>query len=73
MTQRRKALAKVPVPSDPEGVDPQKVTPEEDATMRRLHWFERFGADLSPQLKVVKASIRSRDKRALIRDPEQRA
>jgi hypothetical protein len=49
-----------------------KITPEEDATLRRLHWFERFGVDLSPGLKVVKSSIRSRDKRSVIRDPDDR-
>lgn len=49
-----------------------KLTPDEDATLRRLHWFERFGADLSPSLKVVKASIRSRDLRSTIRDPDER-
>ncbi len=53
-------------------MDPQKLTPEEDATLRRLHWFEKFGVDLSPQLRVVKASIRSRDKRAHIRDPDSK-
>lgn len=47
----------------------EKLTPEEDATLRRLHWFERFGAELSPGLRVVKASIRSRDKRSVIREP----
>jgi hypothetical protein len=46
-----------------------KLTPEEDAALRRLHWFERFGAELSPALRVVKASIRQRDKRGVIRDP----
>jgi hypothetical protein len=45
------------------------MTPEEDATLRRLHWFERFGAELSPALRVVKAGIRSRDKRSAIREP----
>ena len=53
-------------------MEPKKITPEEDAILRRLHWFERFGADLAPPLKVVKASIRSRDKRAVIRDPDDR-
>ena len=48
------------------------MTPEEDATLRRLHWFERFGADLAPSLKIVKASIRARDKRAYIRDPDEK-
>ena len=47
----------------------EKLTPEEDAVLRRLHWFERFGAELSPALRVVKASIRQRDKRGVIREP----
>ena len=46
-----------------------KLTPDEDATLRRLHWFERFGAELSPGMRVVKAGIRSRDKRGVIREP----
>lgn len=46
-----------------------KLTPEEDATLRRLHWFERFGVELAPSLSVVKSTIRSRDKRSTIRDP----
>ena len=46
-----------------------KLTPDEDAILRRLHWFERFGAELSPALRVVKATIRSRDKRSVIREP----
>jgi len=46
------------------------MTPEEDAILRRLHWFETFGAELSPALRIVKAGIRSRDKRSVIREPE---
>jgi hypothetical protein len=46
-----------------------KLTPEEDATLRRLHWFEKFGVELAPGVRVVKATIRSRDKRSVIRDP----
>lgn len=68
----RSALKPRRVPADTSGVDPQKVTPEEDATLRRLHWFERFGAELAPSLRVVKASIRARDKRAYIRDPDEK-
>jgi hypothetical protein len=48
-----------------------KLTPEDDAILRRLHWFERFGAELSPALRVVKATIRERDKRKDIRDPTE--
>jgi hypothetical protein len=51
--------------------DNGKISPDEDATLRRLHWFERFGADLAPPLKVVKASIRQRDKRADVREPDE--
>ena len=47
----------------------EKLTPEEDATLRRLHWFERFGAELSPALRVMKATIRLCDKRNTIREP----
>jgi hypothetical protein len=50
-----------------------KLTPEEDAVLRRLHWFERFGAELSPALRVVKATIRQRDKRGAIREPNEAA
>lgn len=45
------------------------MTSEEDATLRRLHWFERFGAELAPAFRVLMASIRKRDKRATIREP----
>ena len=48
------------------------MTPEEDATLRRLHWFERFGAELAPALRVLIASIRARDKRAAVREPDVR-
>ena len=46
------------------------LTPEEDAVLRRLHWFERFGVELAPSLRMVKDGIRSRDKRDTIREPE---
>jgi len=68
----RSALSTGRASSDDEDVSADKISPEEDATLRRLHWFERFGADLSPTLKVVKASIRGRDARAVIRDPDDR-
>jgi hypothetical protein len=50
-----------------------KVTPEEDAELRRLHYFERMGCELAPPVRAVKSSIRARDKRAVIRDPEDAA
>lgn len=51
----------------------EKLTPAEDAELRRLHYFERFGCELAPQVKAVKGQIRSRDKRAAIREPEDAA
>lgn len=50
-----------------------KLTPAEDAELRRLHYFERFGCELSAPVKAVKGAIRSRDKRAVIRDPQDAA
>ena len=52
---------------------PERVTPEEDAELRRLHWFERMGFELSAPVRAVKTSIRARDKRAVIREPEDAA
>ncbi|MCW2599101.1 MAG: hypothetical protein JWM02_930 [Frankiales bacterium] len=51
----------------------ENLTPEEDAVLRRLHWFEQFGAELSPARQFVKASIRERDKRTDIREPDEAA
>lgn len=46
-----------------------KLTPDEDAVLRRLHWFEQFGVELAPRADELKESIRARDKRAEIREP----
>ena len=46
-----------------------KLTPEEDAILRRLHWFEQMGIELSPERQALLSSIRARDKRTDIRDP----
>jgi hypothetical protein len=46
-----------------------KLTPEEDAILRRLHWFEQMGIELSPERQALLSSIRERDKRSEIRDP----
>lgn len=46
-----------------------KLTPEEDAILRRLHWFEQMGIELSPERRALLSSIRARDKRSDIRDP----
>ena len=48
----------------------ERLTPAEDAELRRLHWFERLGCQLSDALVTIKDNIRSRDRRAVIRDPE---
>ena len=46
-----------------------KLTSDEDAVLRRLHWFEQFGIELSPSMQGVKEDIRERDKRDEIREP----
>lgn len=46
-----------------------KLTSDEDAVMRRLHWFESLGVELSPERQELLNSIRARDKRTVIRDP----
>lgn len=47
-----------------------RVTPEEDAALRRLHYFERLGFELAATVRAAKSHIRSRDKRSEIREPE---
>jgi hypothetical protein len=48
-----------------------KLTPEEDGILRRLHYMERLGAQLAPQMRELKDDIRRRDRRIDIRDPEE--
>jgi hypothetical protein len=48
-----------------------KLTPEEDAILRRLHWFEQMGIELSPERQALLTSIRARDKRSDVREPEE--
>lgn len=50
----------------------EKLTPEEDGTMRRLHCLEGLGAELAPAMRELKDDIRRRDRRIDIRDPEDR-
>jgi hypothetical protein len=45
------------------------LTPEEDDLLRRLHWFETAGCELSEDQRVLKASLRIRDRRSEIRLP----
>ena len=49
-----------------------RLTPEEDGILRRLHCLEQLGAQLAPQMRQLKDDIRARDRRAVIRDPEDR-
>jgi len=51
--------------------DWQRLTPEEDDLLRRLHWFETAGCELSEDQRVLKASLRIRDRRTEIRMPRQ--
>jgi hypothetical protein len=46
-----------------------KLTPDEDAELRRLHWFEGLGCQLSDALATLKSNIRARDRRSFIREP----
>lgn len=50
-----------------------RLTPAEDAELRRLHYFERLGCELAPNVSAVKGQIRARDKRATVREPEDAA
>ncbi len=50
----------------------EKLTPEEDGILRRLHCLERLGAQLAPATRELKDDIRRRDRRIEIRDPEDR-
>ncbi|MCU1674455.1 MAG: hypothetical protein JWN77_2568 [Frankiales bacterium] len=45
------------------------LTPEEDAVLRRLHFFETNGLSLAMPMQELKAELRARDKRAEIREP----
>jgi hypothetical protein len=47
----------------------ERLDPEEDAALRRLHWFETLGCELSNALRTLKDNFRTRDRRAEIRDP----
>ena len=46
-----------------------RLTPDEDQELRRLHWFEALGCELSSAMRTLKEGIRSRDRRAEIREP----
>ena len=50
-----------------------RLTPEEDAALRRLHYFRSIGIALSPELEALEEELRARDHRREIRDPEPTA
>jgi hypothetical protein len=49
-----------------------RLTHEEDGALRRLTFFQQLGMELSPAYRQVRAEIRSRDLRAVVRDPWER-
>ena len=50
-------------------VSDDRLTPREDHELRRLHWFEGFGCELSGAVQLLKTSLRIRDRRDEIRPP----
>lgn len=47
----------------------ERLTREEDGMLRRLHFFEQFGAMLAPAMRMLKESLMARDLRQSIREP----
>jgi hypothetical protein len=47
-----------------------RLTPFEDGQLRRLFFFESTGALLSPPMRILKAELRARDRRTVVREPE---
>ena len=50
--------------------DQPRLTPDEDAILRRLFFFETAGATLAPPLRVLKDELRARDQRSEVREPD---
>lgn len=46
-----------------------RLSHEEDGMLRRLHFFEQFGARLAPPMRSLKQSLLARDLRHTIREP----
>ena len=46
------------------------LSPEEDATLRRLVFFEGVGLSLAPPLRMLRTELRARDRRIVVREPE---
>ena len=49
----------------------ERLTPEEDGILRRLHCLEQLGVTLSVPMQRLKSEIRARDRRTEIREPEE--
>ena len=47
----------------------ERLSPEEDGALRRLHWFEQLGCDLSSAVRTLKEGLLGRDRRTEIREP----
>ena len=45
-----------------------RLTPDEDAALRRWHYFHTLGFTLSQPVDQLRASLRARDKRVEIRE-----
>jgi hypothetical protein len=46
------------------------LSPEEDATLRRLVFFEGAGISLAAPLRLLRQELRARDRRLVVREPE---
>lgn len=46
------------------------LSPEEDATLRRLVFFEGVGISLAAPLRLLRTELRARDRRLEVREPE---
>ncbi len=58
-----------PVDKRDPAVQGERLTPEEDEILRRLHYFEQSGIALSVPMQRLKSELLSRDLRAAVREP----
>jgi hypothetical protein len=57
--------------ADHHGMSRTGLSPEEDAELRRLHFFRRFGV-VASRFSERYNELRHRDRRLEIRDPDER-
>ena len=50
----------------------ERLTPAEDGQLRRLHCMEQLGARLAPAMAQLRDDLRRRDRRLLVREPQDR-